>query len=60
MGGGELNGVVGYEVNTTDNHISRVISVLNESQLFSVKLKGTPFIVSTLDVERRETRRWDM
>ena len=43
MGVVNQSGVVGI-VNMTDNHISRVISVLNESQLFSVKLKGTPFI----------------
>ncbi len=43
MGVVNQSGVVGI-VNMTDNHISRVISVLNESQLFSVKLKGTPFL----------------
>lgn len=43
MGVVDQSGVVGI-VNVIGNHISRVISVLNESQLFSVKVKGTTFI----------------
>lgn len=39
------NGVVGI-VNVTSDHTARVISVLNESQRFSVKLKNTDFIGS--------------
>ena len=39
------NGVVGI-VNVTGQHTARVISLLNESQRFSVKLKNTDFIGS--------------
>ena len=39
------NGVVGI-VNVVGNHTARVISLLNETQRFSVKLKGTEFIGS--------------
>lgn len=42
MGVVDQNGVVGI-VNVTGKHISRVISLLNETQRFSVKLKGKPF-----------------
>lgn len=39
------NGIVGI-VNVTGNHTARIISLLNESQRFSVKLKNTDFIGS--------------
>lgn len=45
MGVVDQNGVVGI-VNVSSNHMSRVISLLNETQHFSVKIKGTPFIGS--------------
>lgn len=45
MGVVDQNGVVGI-VNVTGEHISRVISLLNETQHFSVKLKGTGYIGS--------------
>lgn len=45
MGVVNQNGVVGI-VNVTGDHLSRVISILNESQRFSVKLKGTSYIGS--------------
>lgn len=45
MGVVDQNGVVGI-VNVTGDHISRVISLLNETQHFSIKLKGTGFIGS--------------
>lgn len=45
MGVVDQNGVVGI-VNVTGEHMSRVISLLNETQHFSVKLKDTGFIGS--------------
>lgn len=45
MGVVDQNGVVGI-VNVAGDHMARVISLLNETQHFSVKLKGTPFIGS--------------
>ena len=45
MGVVDQNGVVGI-VNVTGDHMARVISLLNETQHFSVKLKGTSFIGS--------------
>lgn len=45
MGVLDQNGVVGI-VNVTGPHMSRVISLLNETQRFSVKLKGTSYIGS--------------
>ncbi len=45
MGVVDQNGVVGI-VNVTGDHMSRVISLLNETQRFSVKLKGSSFIGS--------------
>lgn len=45
MGVVDQNGVVGI-VNVSGDHMSRVISLLNETQHFSVKLKGTNFIGS--------------
>lgn len=45
MGVVDQNGVVGI-VNVTGDHISRVISILNETQRFSVKLKDTSYIGS--------------
>lgn len=45
MGVVDQNGVVGI-VNVTGNHTARVISLLNETQHFSVKLKGTKFVGS--------------
>lgn len=45
MGVVDQNGVVGI-VNVTGPHMARVISLLNETQHFSVKLKGTSFIGS--------------
>lgn len=45
MGVVDQNGMVGI-VNVTGDHMSRCISLLNETQRFSVKLKGTNFIGS--------------
>lgn len=45
MGVVDHNGVVGI-VNVTGPHMSRVISLLNETQIFSVKIKDTAFIGS--------------
>ena len=45
MGVVDQNGVVGI-VNVTGDHLSRVISLLNETQRFSVKLRNTGFIGS--------------
>lgn len=45
MGVVDQNGIVGI-VNVTGKHTARVISLLNETQHFSVKLKGTQFIGS--------------
>ena len=45
MGVVDQNGVVGI-VNVTGDHMSRVISLHNETQRFSVKLKGSSFIGS--------------
>ncbi len=45
MGVVDQSGVVGI-VNVAGNHMARVISLLNETQHFSVKLKNTPFIGS--------------
>ncbi|MCH5236338.1 MAG: rod shape-determining protein MreC [Muribaculaceae bacterium] len=45
MGVVDHNGVVGI-VNVAGPHTARVISLLNENQKFSVKLKGTEFIGS--------------
>lgn len=45
MGVVDQNGVVGI-VNVTGDHISRIISLLNETQRFSVKLKDTGFVGS--------------
>ncbi len=45
MGVVDQNGIVGI-VNVTGDHMSRVISLLNETQRFSVKLKDTNFIGS--------------
>lgn len=45
MGVVDQNGVVGI-VNVASDHMARVISLLNETQHFSVKLKGTSFIGS--------------
>lgn len=42
MGVVDQNGVVGI-VNVTGDHLSRVISLLNETQVFSIRLKGTGF-----------------
>lgn len=42
MGVVDQNGIVGI-VNVVGDHMARVISVLNEAQIFSVKLKGTEF-----------------
>lgn len=42
MGVVDQNGVVGI-VNVTGSHLARVISLLNETQHFSVKIKGTTF-----------------
>lgn len=43
MGVVDQNGVAGI-VNVTGDHTSRVISLLNQTQHFSVKLKGTNYI----------------
>lgn len=45
MGVVDQNGVVGI-VNVTGSHMARVISLLNETQHFSVKLKDTSFVGS--------------
>lgn len=45
MGVVDQNGVVGI-INVTGPHMSRVISLLNETQHFSAKLKGTSFVGS--------------
>ncbi len=45
MGVVDQNGVVGI-VNVTGLHTARVVSLLNETQHFSVKLKGTPYVGS--------------
>ena len=45
MGVVDQNGVVGI-VNVVGEHSSRVISLLNETQHFSVKIKDTPFVGS--------------
>ncbi len=45
MGVVDQNGVVGI-VNVTGPHMARVISLLNETQHFNVKLKGTLFVGS--------------
>ena len=45
MGVVDQNGIIGI-VNVTGKHTSRVISLLNETQHFSVKIKGTHFIGS--------------
>lgn len=45
MGVVDQNGIVGI-VNVAGNHTARVISVLNETQKFSVKIKNTHFIGS--------------
>lgn len=43
MGVVDHNGVVGI-VNVTGRHTSRIISLLNETQHFSVRLKNTPYV----------------
>ncbi len=45
MGVVDHNGIVGI-VNVAGPHTSRVISILNETQHFSVKIKDTPFVGS--------------
>ncbi len=45
MGIADQNGVVGI-VNVVGDHMSRAISLLNETQHFSVKIKGTSFVGS--------------
>lgn len=45
MGVVDQNGIVGI-VQETGNHTSRVISLLNEDQRFSVKFKGTDYVGS--------------
>lgn len=45
MGVVDHNGIVGI-VNVVGPHTSRVISILNRTQRFSVKIKGTPFVGS--------------
>ncbi len=45
MGVVDHNGVVGI-VNTVGAHTSRVVSLLNETQHFSVRLKDTPYVGS--------------
>lgn len=45
MGVVDQNGIVGI-VNVAGPHTARVISVLNETQHFSVKIKGTSFVGS--------------
>lgn len=47
MGVVDQNGVAGI-VNVTGDHMSRVISLLNETQRFSVKIKGTSYIGSLM------------
>lgn len=43
MGVVDQNGIVGI-INVSGKNISRVVSVLNESQNFSVKIKDTPYV----------------
>jgi len=43
MGVVDQNGIVGI-INVTGPHMARVISLLNETQFFSVKLKDTSFV----------------
>lgn len=43
MGVVDHNGVVGV-VNVSGRHTARIVSLLNEAQHFSVKLKGTPYV----------------
>lgn len=43
MGVVDHNGIVGI-VNVCGNHTSRIISLLNESQKFSVRISGTPYV----------------
>lgn len=45
MGVVDQNGIIGI-INVTGEHTSRVISLLNETQHFSVKIKGTQYIGS--------------
>ena len=45
MGVVNQDGIVGI-VNVTGRHTARVISLLNETQHFSVKIQGTPFVGS--------------
>lgn len=45
MGVVDQNGIIGI-VNVTGKHTARVISLLNETQHFSVKIKGTQYIGS--------------
>lgn len=45
MGVVDQNGIVGI-VNVAGPHTSRVISILNETQHFSVKIKDTPYVGS--------------
>lgn len=45
MGVVDHNGIVGI-VNVTGPHTARIISILNETQHFSVKLKDTPYVGS--------------
>lgn len=45
MGVVDQNGVVGI-VNVTAPHTSRIISLINETQHFSVKIKDTPYVGS--------------
>lgn len=45
MGVVDQNGIVGI-INVVGKHSSRVISILNETQRFSVKIKHTPYIGS--------------
>lgn len=45
MGVADQSGVVGI-VNVVDNHMARVISLLNETQHFSVKMKDTNYVGS--------------
>lgn len=47
MGVVDYNGVVGV-VNVSGRHTARVVSLLNDAQKLSVKIKGTPY-VGTLD-----------
>lgn len=45
MGVVDQSGIVGI-VNATGTHTARVISLLNQTQRFSAKLKGTPYVGS--------------